>query len=254
MKHFHYALLLAVCSVSVAFAADAAYFGKWKLNPAKSQPVTARVSVEKTPSGDYRWDTDGFAYYFRPDGKEYPLPDGGTTLWKSLGANAWSCANRRNGKISTEYKVTLTGEVLTIVGTSPQTNGKDITRTNVMKRMSGGPGLPGMWESKISPPVATLEISPFGPDGLTMKYPEYKSETSGKFDGKPYPSTGTADGPKSKTIFRKTGPNSFETTNFIVSQISSVDNISVSTDGKTLTDEYTPPSRKESSRAVFDRQ
>src|ERR1051326_3852042 len=80
-----FALVVGAVAVytTIAAAADAPYIGTWKLNTAKSQMTGETLSIEKLPAGDmqYHYDVEGFAYNFNLDGKEYPLPDGGTTSW-----------------------------------------------------------------------------------------------------------------------------------------------------------------------------
>jgi hypothetical protein len=255
MKSVKSALLLAVIAVSTAGAADAPYFGKWKLNPSKSQLANTTVTFERTPSGDYRFDAGGFVYYFRLDGKEYPMPDGGTTSWRELSADTWECTNRRNGKISATYKGTVKGDTLTFLMTIPQTGGKDITQSSTSTRISGGPGFPGKWQTTEANIAATgLELTANGNNGLVIKYPEFSSECAGQFDGKPYPKTGSGDGAKSTMAFRKTGPASFEFTTFLDGKPYDFDAFTVSQDGSVLTDNETPASKKEPNTAVYERQ
>jgi hypothetical protein len=102
-------------------------------------------------------------------------------------------------------------------------------------------------------PVALLEISANGTDGVTLKYPEFGLAVSAKFDGKDYPATGQFAGPKDSFVFKSTGPRSFEMTQKVESK-ATVETFTLTADGKTLTDDGNPFSGREPTKAVFDRQ
>ena len=252
MKNVRLASLLTLAAVTTTVAADAPYLGKWKLNASKSQ-LNGFVTIEKLPSGDYRFDEAGFVYNFRPDGKEYPMPDGGTASWKADSADKWEVTNRANGKVNATITLTLSGDTLSSMAMIPQPDGKDIMQTSTSKRISGGPGFLGKWKStQVDAGSLWLELMPNGSDGITVKAPN--SICAAKFDGKPYPMTGSGDGPKQTMVFRKTGPASFEATTFLDGKPFFKDVYVASADGKTLTDSGMPASKKEPIKVVFDRQ
>jgi hypothetical protein len=247
-----FVFLLTLISATVSMAADAPYIGKWKVNSSKSQ-LTDIVTIQKLPSGEMRFDESGFTYTFKPDGKEYPTPDGGTATWKAVGADKWEVTNRANGKISATITLTVSGDTLSSMAMIPQTDGKDLMTTSTSKRISGGPGLAGKWQGTEADAGASwLEVTPNGPDGITLKAPN--SMCAAKFDGKPYPMTGSGDGPKQTMSFRKTGPASFETATFLDGKPFFKDVYVASADGKMLTDTGTPVSTKKPLKVVYDRQ
>jgi hypothetical protein len=257
MKHFRLAVLLIVATGSAASAADVSYFGKWKLNPSKSQMSPLTTTLEKTPSGDFRWvASDGHVFSFTPDGREYPWPDGETVSTKALIPDFLQLTFRLKGKINEIVTFTSKGDTLSQVATVPQTGGKGVTETWIWKRISGGPGFLGEWQRTAdNPPAWILELTANGADGLVMRQPEYRSECAGKFDGKPYPMTGAGDGSKITMAFRKTGPASFEATTFIDGKPDTIDTYKVSADGRVLTDDKSSVSKKElRSKSVFERQ
>jgi hypothetical protein len=252
MMRVRLVFLLTLVSAAVSTAADAPYIGKWKVNSSKSQ-LTDMVTIEKLPSGDMRFEESGFTYTFKPDGKEYPMPDGGTTSWKAAGDGKWEVTNRANGKVSATITLTLSGDTLSSMAMIPQADGKDIMQTSTLKRISGGPGIVGKWKgTQTDAGSAWLEVAPNGPDGITLKAPN--SMCAAKFDGKPYPMTGSGDGPKTTIAFRKTGSASFETTTFLDGKPFFKDVYVASADGKMLTDTGTPVSTKKQLKAVYDRQ
>jgi hypothetical protein len=252
MKRVRFVSLLTLASAVISTAADAPYIGKWKVNSSKSQ-LTDIVTIEKLPSGEMRFEESGFTYTFKPDGKEYPMPDGGTATWKAVSADKWEVTDRANGKVSATITLTLNGDTLSSMAMIPQAGAKDIMTTATLKRISGGPGFAGKWEgTQADAGSSWLEVELKGADGITLKAPN--SMCAAKFDGKPYPMTGSGDGSKETMSFRKTGPDSFETATFLGGKPFFKDVYVASADGKMLTDTGTPASTKKPLKVVYDRQ
>jgi hypothetical protein len=250
MKHVRLACAITLLSAAAVTGTEAPYFGKWKVNAVTGAGIN---SIEKLPSGYYRFEADGFTYKFKLDGNEYPMPDGGTTSWKAVDDQTWEITNRANGKVTAMFKLTVSGDELTSSVTVPQEDGKSITTTGTFKRISGGPGVPGRWKpTKVDASEVWLSLTPDGTDGLKMGAPN--SLCVAKFDGKPYPMSGPGDAPKQTMAFRKRGPSSFEALTYIDGKLFFTDVYSVSVDGKVLTDIGTPAATKKPSKTIFDRQ
>lgn len=252
MKHFTLACTVALLSAAAVAAADAPYFGKWTVNSAKTQ-VTGMATIEKLSSGEYRFDQDGFTCNFKPDGHEYPTPDGGSAIWKMVDDSHWEVTLEANGKVSAMVKLMASGDTLTSSISIPQADGKTLSQTGTSKRISGGPGVLGKWrQTKADADGIWLELTPDGPDGLKIAQPN--SLCVAKFGGKQYPMSGPGDPPKQTMAFRKKGAASFEALTYIDGKLFFTDVFSVSADGKVLTDIGTPVSTKKSSKVIFDRQ
>jgi hypothetical protein len=252
MKHVRLACLLIFVSAAIANAADAPYFGKWKVNSAKSE-VNDTATIEKLPSGEYRFEDQGFTYKFQLDGKEYPMPDGGTTSWKAINDTTWEATNRANGKVSAKFKITLSGDTITSAATIPQADGKELAQSATLKRVSGGPGFLGKWKAvKFDADSFWLELTPDEPDGLKLAAPN--SLCVAKFDGKPYHMSGPTDPPKQTMAFRKKGAAGFEAITYLDGKIYFTDVYTVSADGKVLTDIGTAAATKKPVKSIFDRE
>jgi hypothetical protein len=74
-------LLAIALVVTGTLPGDAPYMGKWKLNPAKSELAGDTMTIENVAGGMVQFSSQGFTYKYKLDGKEYPLPDGGTMTW-----------------------------------------------------------------------------------------------------------------------------------------------------------------------------
>jgi len=252
MKNTCQALLLALVSAAIAAPADAPYFGKWKVNSSKSQ-ANQIMTIEKEPSGNFRYENAGFTYTFQLDGKEYPAPDGSTVSFKALNENTWDATIQANGKLSARVKLTLSGDTISVASTIPQADGKEIAQTGTFKRVSGGPGFMGKWKpTKVDAGDFWIELTPDGSDGLKIAGPN--SLCVAKFDGKPYPMSGSGDGSKQTMSFRKTGATSFEAITYLDGKVFFKDVYAVSADGKVLTDTGTPAATKKPVKTIFDRQ
>lgn len=244
---------IAAATVSIA-AADAPFFGRWKLNTSKSDLGSSQVTFSRV-AGDELQHTyeDGRSYKFKMDGKAYPEPFGGTATWKQVDANTWEVTSRLNGKVAAidTYKLSPDGNTLTDTSKLPST--KDpLEASVVLHRTGGGPGLPGTWKGTPTISVFTLELVPFENDGLIFRIPDV-FESKARFDGTPYPMTGPQAPTGSTAAFTKTGPLSFETTQTQSDgTVMMVATVTVSSDGKTLTEvgQIGPVRRT----WVFDRQ
>ena len=74
----------------------------------------------------------------------------------------------------------------------------------------------------------------------------------GAFDGKDYPLTGAGATLKQTLAFEKTGSNSIKLTTKINGTDATSEVLTLSADGKTLTDEANPVAVKEPSKAVYN--
>jgi hypothetical protein len=245
----HSVLLIFVLS---AIAADAPFAGKWKLNPSRSQ-FAGEATIERLPSGEYRHEEQGIDFKFRLDGNDYPLPNGDTVSWREIGRDVWESTQRKQGRIVAVFRLTARGDVLSSTATIPQVDGKDLVQTAEARRISGGPGIVGRWQwTTVSAPATMMELEVDGAEGITIRYPGFGSECIAKFDGRPYPTTRKDS--NTSMAFRKTGPASFEATTFLDGKPWYIDSFTVSPDGKVLTDEGTPASRKEPIKQIYERQ
>lgn len=253
MKRSTFVLVLTVLAFVTASAADAPYFGKWKVNSSKSQ-MTNMLTIEKLPSGDLRFEESGLAYTFKIDGKEYPVPDGSTVMWKAAGDNTWDVTVRANGKVAAMAKLKVDGNMMSATQTIPQAGGQDISQSSTLKRVSDGTGPVGKWQAvKTDAGAAWIEITPDGADGLKLAAPN--SLCVAKFDDKPYPMSGATDGSKQTMSFRKKGSASFEALTYLDGKPFFKDVYVVSADGKVMTDTGTPMGGdKKPVKVVLERQ
>jgi hypothetical protein len=248
-------VVLGVAATAVILAADAPYMGKWKLNPAKSQLTGETMAFDKMSSGELRFTSGGESYIFDLDGKDYPVPAGLMASWKAVDPSTWESTIRLNGRVSVIRRWSVRGAVLTAVGTRASTDGRTIEDTAMFTRISGGPGFLGIWRSSaVQAAGETLELSGDGSESITLKEPEHDFACNGRFDGKDYPASGRLASAKLSYSFTRTGPRSFRMLRKTDGRPVYVDELTVSEDGKTLTDLGTPTTKNEPTTAVYERQ
>jgi hypothetical protein len=253
IRRFGFFLAL-VCAAGWA-AAGATFSGSWKLDLSKSHFAGQTFTIEKTPSGLYHFDSQGFGYDFDLTGKEYPAPDGGSSSWKATNANTWDAAIHMNGKTIASYHLVLKGNSLDSTMKVTRPDGTTAEQTTNNTRVSGGPGFLGKWKSGDPKGAATtLEISTDAANHITVKYPEFQMVCTGSLDGKDYVPMVAGAVSKQAIVFEKTGPNSIRMTTKLNGKPFYLDVLTLSDDGKTLTDDGNPVSANEPSKAVYLRQ
>jgi len=250
------ATLFVVLTTTVCLRAQQPSFaGTWKLNLAKSQLSGQTLSVEKNSSGTLHFDSQGFAYDFDLSGKDFPTPDGGAASWKEVNPNAWEATIKMNGKVIAAYSLALKGDALTAVMKATKPEGGSVEQTSTWSRVSGGPGFLGKWKStEVKGAATTMEIALEGANGITVKYPEFQVACKASLDGKDYGMTGAGANMKQTLAFEKTGANVIKMTTKLNGKPFYVDVLTLSADGKTLTDEGNPVAVKEPVKAVYERQ
>jgi hypothetical protein len=247
---------LLAAAIGVIMAADSPFIGKWKLNPAKSNFAGTFTTYETLPSGELQMTAEGQSYKFRIDGKEYPSIFGSTAAWKQLDPNSWETALKMGSMTLTmTTKISGDGKTMSVISRGKKPNGESSEEKSTWERVSGGPGLVGKWKStKVQVSAERWDIAANGDDGLTMTVVDYNAVCSVKFDGKDYPCTGPTM-PKTFTMSaRKTGVRSVEFTEKMDGKVAYTDLFTVSSDGKTITDEAAPTGANEKVKIIYDKQ
>ena len=249
-----FAVVVALVSTSNQ-AAQPSFAGTWKLNLAKSQLTGQILSVEKTASGLLHFDMHaGFGFDFDLSGKEFPTPDGGTTSWREINPTTWEATNKFNGKVIATFRMTLNGETInSVMAINPE--GGAVEQSSSWSRVSGGPGFFGKWKStEMKGAPLTLEIALEGANGITVRYPEFQAACKGSFDGKDYPWTGAGANLKQTLAFERSGASSIKLTSKLSGKPFYVEVLTLSADGKTLTDDGNAVSVKEPTKAIYEKQ
>jgi len=251
-------LLIFLAVTGTLAAVDLPYAGKWKMNTAKSDFGEGTITFAQTASGEIEYTADGQSYTFKLDGKDYPALLGQTAAWKQIDPNTWQTVDKLNGKVLSTDKTTLAadGKTLTINTQGTKPNGGTMDETMVLQRVSGTSGLLGKWKTKTlkssSPDI--MELAAFGDDGLRLAVIDFNLTCEAKFDGKDYPCTGPTLAPGWTMSAKKSGSRAIEIIDKLNGKPTYQVTMTVSADGKTLTETGGAVGVNEKFKAVYDRQ
>jgi hypothetical protein len=249
-------LLLFACLVADAlWAADNPFVGEWKLNPSKSK-LTDEMNVESLGGNKYTFDFGGGGETILADGEDH-AGHFGTTLSVTVEApKSWKVVRKKDGRMLiiaiwtlSENSNTLTDDFTFFPENGPATNVK-----YKYKRDADGAGFAGDWvsTSETMNSAFVLQVRPYEGDGLSFIYPS-KETKNVKFDGKDYPNVGPIEGGPTSSI-RRVNEHVLEMTDKINGKISKTEQITLSSDLKTLTITARRSSGSEPTIYVFERQ
>jgi hypothetical protein len=148
------------------------------------------------------------------------------------------------------------GKTLTSTYRGSKPSGEAFEDSTVFQRVAGTAGLAGTWKSakvQIGSPD-TLQIMAGKDDGLVFTIPAYNMTADVKFDGKDYAVSGPTVPAGFTMGLRRIDARSFEMIQKVGGRAVYRDTMTVSADGKTLTDVGMAEGTQEKTKAVYDRQ
>lgn len=255
MRAFVTALVFAL-SVDAVEAQVRPYLGNWRINSAKSDLSQGAVGTF-TDLGNGRVQLsdmgDPGRYDVGRDGKDYPWTDGTTVTWKDVAPGHFEMIQKRDGQVinSADYRLATDGKTMTSVyRTATAAGEKPAELRNEFVRVSGGPGIFGSWRAGAIIDDTPLRIVAQG-NGVRFQWPGLEA-VSCQFDGQDCPFKGPASAGESMSL-RETGPRGFEYVHKRGGKLLYTSRITVSDDGKTLT-ELETQATGEKRTIVYDRQ
>jgi hypothetical protein len=254
----HFVLAFGLFAGTAATAADSPFVGTWKMNTDKSQVTGLRAEVKDLGGNKYEFKFGNQSQTILADGKQHPDTTGsGTWSLKQNGTNKWTIVNEQGGKVTSTETWTISEDGNTssteTKGTRP--DGSAYTEGMSLKRLSGGPGISGVWESTQANFMATdFVIKAWGNDGLSFVTPAYSEHLDVKFDGKDYPDHGPRVAPESMSSAKRVDDHAIEMTDKLKGKTVDTADFEVSQDGKTLTVTVHVPGEEKALIYVYDKQ
>lgn len=247
---------LASCCASVAWAADNAMVGDWKLNVQKSRLVD-EMKVTSLGGNQYGFDFgSGTPEKIVADGTDQPGIMGSTFAVTAVGPQEWTVVRKMNGRVMIRATWTLgsDGNTLRDDFTQFDDNGKTTHLIYLYQRKGGGSGFAGDWvsTSEQMDTAYTMQVRPFEGDGISIVVGSAGVTKNVKFDGKDYPNPGSPR-PVVSSAQRVDG-NTIALTDKLDGKVLSTRELRVSDDGKTLTMTVHQPGRSEPNILVFERE
>lgn len=251
-------MLIAGLATAALWAANDPFVGEWKLNPSKSKLIEV-MKVGSIAGNKYAFDFGGGTESIAADGTDQP-GGFGTILSATIeGPDSWKIVRKKDGRVllTAYWKLSGDGNTLMDDYTEFAANGSPSNVKYVFKRTAGASGFVGTWESTVTGtaiPVFVMKVQPYEGDGLSFIDSSQGVTTNLKFDGKDYPSVGAHVSAGFASSARRVNEHTLERTDKLNGKVTRTEQITLSSDGKTLTRTIHPPGRTEPNILVFDRQ
>jgi hypothetical protein len=249
-------LLVAGLVTGALWAANDPFVGEWKLNPSKSSKLTDQMKVASVAGNKYAFDFGGGLETIAADGTDQP---GGfdTTLSATIEApDFWKIVRKKGGQmlLTANWKLSNDGKTLMDDYTEFAPDGSPSNMKYVYKRTAGTSGFAGTWEntSGTMNSAFVIKVQPYEVDGLSFIAEKVKINV--KFDGKDYPNVGANLPTGFTSSARRVNGYTLERTDKFNGKVTGTREITLSSDGKTLTITIHAAGRTEPNILVLERQ
>jgi hypothetical protein len=258
MLKLRFPLVIAVSVMTcAAWAADDPFVGQWKLDPSKSQ-LTDQMKVESVGGNRYAFDFGAGAETVAADGTDQP-GYGGTTLAVTIqSSDSLKVVRKKDGHVllTADWTLSKDGSTLSDDFTSFAPDGSASNTKYVYQRTTPTSGFAGTWESasvKVNFELV-IKFQPYDGGGLSLISPTSDKPKNLSFDGKDYPNPNSNASPGSTYSARRVGGRNLEITNKLNGKLVDTQEITLSSDLKTLTLTIHKTGARTPNVFVFDRQ
>ncbi|MBV9441780.1 MAG: hypothetical protein JO217_03710, partial [Acidobacteriaceae bacterium] len=158
--------------------------------------------------------------------------------------------------ISAIWKLSENGKTLTDAFTGYDAKGSASTVDYVYKRLAGTSGFAGAWKNTTPDTNSSFElhIEPWQVDGLSFITPADGATRNMKWDGRDSPSTGPNLPPGSTSCGLRVNEHTLQVTDKITGKVIDTQELSLSSDLKTLTATMHLVGQRTPNLLVFDRE
>ena len=258
MSKLRYSLALPISLLAfAAWAGKDPFVGAWKLDSAKSR-LSDQMKVESKGGNRYAFDFGAGAEIVAADGTDQP-GYGGTTLAVTLeGPDALKVVRKKEGYtlLTADWTLSKDGSALNDDFTSFAPDGSASNTKYVYRRTTAAPGFAGTWESTS---VAvnfslTLTIQPYAKDGLSLLSSASDKPKNLSFDGKDYPNLSSNASPGATYSSKRVSDHALEVTDKFDGKRLDTQEITLSSDLKTMTLTVHKAGMQAPNILVFERQ
>ena len=232
------------------------FAGTWKTQPSKNPTGMATITYSASATGQEHYSNNRNSEYdFAIDGKEYPTDRPASTVtWNKTGKLSWNCTEKIRGRVTREIHLALSpdGQTLTTTYTWFNPGNRTAQGLTVFSRVSGGPGLEGIWKSmkRVEEPD-TLTIA-FPVSGQMYMYVDPIDNTwAGPMDGTFMAVQSPMSPPDMTSAYRVAGPRKMTFEAKVGDKITFVGTLEVSEDGKTLTRTTWAPGKRDAKTVLI---
>lgn len=241
---------------SFAFA-QSPLAGAWKFNPSKSQLTGGSLQFAAAESGGVQLTAGGQSYTFKTDGSDATTPFGEKANWTRIDDHSWQAVVKRGSTtLETDvYRVSEDGSMLTANYSGTKPNGDSFNDTEIFHRTAGTTGFLGTWKSEkisVSAPGG-YEFKDNADGTITWSLPDYHATVILKVDGNDYTATGPTVPDQLTISLTAAGPRSFALVEKLKGKPIYKSTMTVSEDGRTLTDMGSAVGVEEPTTSVYDK-
>jgi hypothetical protein len=231
--------LAVVFATSGSVAQTDPFVGTWIYNADRSPKPTITYGIKDLGGDRYALTgSSGETTEIKADGVPIKSPSGATVSFRKLDDHTWQMDRVDSRTMKRTYTVSSDDKTLQLIDVFTATDGGQEKTTTVYTRTSPGKSIFGEWKSvsledKVSGPPAKLIIEPYGRDGLSLTSNRHRTDM--QFDGKQYfevaPGGRTGDSSSGKRI----SDHVIQMQSQIKGKLDTIDEFTVSDDGKALT-------------------
>lgn len=248
--------IFMLATVGTALA-ESPWAGKWKLDPAQSK-LTGDTIRFVAAGDELTYTAGGHTTKVKLDGSPTKTWIGSEESWKKIDDNTYESHQTQNGvDLGTDtWTVAPDGKSMKVESKGTRPDGSSRDDVSEYKRIGGTHGLAGSWKSTKTNmnEEQTYEIAAKGDDGLTWNIPAIKGVLEVKFDGKDYAPVGPTV-PKGLTIaLVRVSPRTLKMTEKVNGEVTLHSTMTLSTDGKKITEVGSPAKTNEPFTEVWIKQ
>ena len=236
---YSFVVAIAMLAAAGTALAESPFAGKWKLDPAQSK-LTGDTIRFATVGDELTYVAGGHTTKVKLGGTAVKTWSGADVSWKKIDDNTYESHAMQNGVDlgTTTWTLSSNGKELKVESKGTNPDGKNFDDTSDYTRVAGTHGLGGKWKSTKADvnEEQTYEIAENGSDGLTWNIPAIKGVLDAKFDGKDYAPVGPTV-PKGLTLaLVKASPRTLKVTEKMNGEVIQHSTMTVSADGKKMTE------------------
>jgi hypothetical protein len=254
---YSFVVAIAMLAAAGTALAESPFAGKWKLDPAQSKLTGDTIRFASAGDG-LTYTASGHTTKVSLDGSPTKTWSGEEVSWKKIDDNTYESHSKVNGVDvgTTTWTISSDGKGLKVESKGKNPDGSSFDDTSDYTRVAGTHGLAGKWKSTKADlnEERTYEIADKGPDELTWNIPEIKGVLDVKMDGKDYAPVGPTV-PKGLTIaLVKASPRTLKMTEKMNGEVTLHSTMTVSADGKKMTEVGSPAKTNEPFTEVWVKQ
>jgi hypothetical protein len=228
------------------------------MDPAQSKLTGETIHFASIGDGEMTITSEGHTSKFKLDGNSYKTWSGAEAIWKKVNDNTFEETLKLNGVDLAKITWTLEpdGKAMKAESKGKNPDGSSFDDTDEYTRVSGTKGLTGSWKNtkaNVSHPEV-WNISQKSPNELKWDIPAIKGTLDATLDGKDHAPDGPTV-PKGLTIaVTRVSPKVLKVTSKMNGEVTGRSTLTLSADGKKITDVGTTPKTGETTTAIWVKQ